>query len=119
MKIIIAGGRDITDMELVKKAIIDSGFDITECVCGAAKGVDTLGANYCRGKNIPVKMFPANWALHNKAAGPIRNKQMADYADALILVWDGTSRGSSNMLQTMMKLNKPVFQIRKVIKELD
>jgi hypothetical protein len=43
-------------------------------------------------------MFPAKWDKYGKAAGPLRNREMAAYADALILVWDGKSRGSANML---------------------
>ena len=34
MRVIIAGSRVIKDYELVKKAIVDSKFDITEVVCG-------------------------------------------------------------------------------------
>lgn len=49
-------------------------------------------------QGIPVVEFPADCKLHRKAAGPIRNEQMAQYADALILVWDGKSAGSSSML---------------------
>lgn len=62
-------------------------------------GVDTLGKEWARLHEIPVKFFYADWNTHGKAAGPIRNEEMASYADALILVWDGKSRGSGDMLQ--------------------
>ena len=54
-------------------------------------------------------MFNADWNKHGRAAGPMRNKQMADYADVLIAVWDGQSKGTKNMIDQMNKLNKPVF----------
>ena len=99
MRVIIAGGRDLLYgyEPIVAQAIKDSGFDITEIVCGGAKGIDSIGAAYGDFNKIPVKYFHADWNKHGKAAGPIRNLEMAENADALILVWDGKSAGSSNM----------------------
>jgi len=98
MKVIIAGGRKINDYAFLKKCIKDSGFEITEVVSGGAFGVDSMGERWASENGVPIKEFPANWGLHGKAAGPIRNQQMAEYADALILIWDGVSKGSRNML---------------------
>jgi hypothetical protein len=100
MKVIIAGSRTITDYQLVEDAVSESGLKITEVVSGRAQGVDTLGEVWAARHSVPVKPFPADWNTHGKSAGPIRNRQMAEYADALILIWDGKSRGSFNMLQT-------------------
>jgi hypothetical protein len=36
---------------------------------------------------------------------------MAEYADALILVWDGKSRGSASMKREMEKLGKPIYEV--------
>ena len=83
---------------------------ITEVVCGEARGVDKSGRLFAEDHGINVKSFPADWNL-GKGAGHIRNKQMADYADALLLIWDGESRGSANMKATMLKLNKPVYEV--------
>lgn len=109
MKVIVAGSRDITDIEKVANAIELSGFQVTEVVSGTARGVDLLGENWARYKDIPVKRFPADWDKHGKAAGMIRNAQMAEYADALVAVWDGLSRGTKNMIETMRKTGKPYF----------
>lgn len=113
MKTIIAGSRHVDDYELVKRAIEESGFEITEVVSGVAKGVDTLGENWADANDIPVKRFPALWhkldvpgavvrtnsyGKYNAAAGGIRNQQMAEYADALIVVWDGKSKGTGDMI---------------------
>jgi hypothetical protein len=86
--------------------------NITEVVCGLAKGADIFGKKWaiCDAK-IPVKDFPADWSTHGKAAGPIRNGEMADYADGLIIfIWDG-SRGSANMLEQMKQRNKPFLSV--------
>ena len=83
---------------------------ITEVISGTAHGIDTLGEKWAERHGIPVKRFPADWNAHGKSAGPIRNRQMAQYADALIVVIDRTvlSPGSRNMQATMEALKKPV-----------
>lgn len=112
MKTIIAGGRDVTDYSAVVSAIKESGFVITEVVSGKARGVDKLGELWAEAYSIPVKLFPADWAKHGRAAGPIRNEQMAKYADALIAVWDGESRGTGDMIKQATKLGLQVFVFR-------
>lgn len=87
-----------------------SSFKITEVVSGAAKGIDTAGEIWCASKGLPLTRFPADWRKHGRAAGPIRNRQMAEYADALILIWDGKSRGSANMLKTARDMGLLVHQ---------
>jgi hypothetical protein len=104
MRVIIAGGRDIADARLVLKGIKESGFNITEVVSGGAKGIDLIGEKWAKFFKVPVKVFPANWDKNGKAAGHIRNREMAQYADALIAVWDGKSKGTKNMIENMKKL---------------
>lgn len=110
MRVIIAGGRDIKrSVGLIYKAVNKSGFDIGEVVSGCANGVDTLGEEFAALQGIPVKQFPADWVRYGKSAGYIRNRQMAEYADALIAVWDGQSRGTANMIKTAEELGLEVF----------
>lgn len=117
MKVIIAGTRykdkankiPFDDFKLVVQAVERSGFEITEVVCGKAIGVDQLGAQYATMKGIEIKEMPANWYKYGKAAGPIRNREMAEYADAAVVIWDGVSNGSRNMINEMIRKNKPYF----------
>lgn len=115
MKLIIAGSRTIninpTQMEKILEFSLINPTYVSDIVCGEAKGIDYSGKRYALVSNRNVLSFPADWDKHGKAAGHIRNKQMADYADALLLIWDGESRGSANMKETMLKLNKPVYEV--------
>ena len=88
---------------------------ITEVVSGTAIGADSLGETWALQHNIPIKRFPAKWKRYGKSAGPIRNKQMAKYANALVLFWDGKSRGSANMLKIAHELELQVHEIHIVI----
>lgn len=113
MKLIIAGSRGIKMWTLtldkqIKKFKIKN---ITEIVSGGARGMDHSGEIWAKLNNIPIKRFLPNWDKYQLAAGPIRNKEMAEYADALLIVWDGESKGSANMIKTMKSLKKPVYEI--------
>ena len=108
MKVIIAGSRIFQDYEVVKKAIEESGYPITEVVSGCALGVDSLGEHWGIKNNIPIVRFHAEWTKYKKASGPIRNQKMAEYGDALIAVWDNESRGTGDMVRRMKKLDKEV-----------
>ena len=101
MKAIVAGGRDFKDKErlYLEIDVIANNIPITEIVCGCAKGADSLGEEYANDRGIPIKKFPADWDKHGKAAGPIRNGEMAEYGDMLIAFWDGKSRGTANMIE--------------------
>ena len=77
-------------------------------VSGTANGADKLGEVWATHRLLEIKRFPANWEKYGRGAGHIRNSEMADYADALICFWDGISKGSENMIQTMTKLGKSV-----------
>ena len=98
MKVILAGSRTITDIEALHTAIRESGFEITEVVCGEASGVDRLGRWWAGQHGIPVASFPADWTKDGHRAGYKRNQRMAAYADALIAVWDGESVGTPHMI---------------------
>lgn len=109
MKVIIAGSRTITNFHRVSEAIHNSEFIITEVVSGGAWGVDQLGEYWATLAEKPCTIMKAEWDKYGKRAGFIRNEQMGNYADALIAVWDGDSRGTKHMIDYMKKLNKPLW----------
>lgn len=100
MKIIIAGSREITDYTLVENVARQSGWidGETEIVSGMARGVDALAVEFAKQHDLPLHKFPANWNQYGRAAGMIRNDEMAQFADALIAIWDGRSVGTKGMI---------------------
>jgi len=113
MKVIIAGSRTFTNLtdEYLDSITEKSDFVITEVVCGYAPGVDMAGESWADTNMIPVKHFKPDWELYGNYAGPLRNRKMAVYGDALILIWDGSSKGSQSMKNEMKKLNKPIYEV--------
>ena len=106
MKLIIAGGRGYL-LRQVHFEWLNQIPDVTEVVSGGAPGADKGGEFWARLNRIPVKSFPADWETHGKAAGPIRNAQMAEYADALALFPGG--RGSCSMLRSARRQGLTVY----------
>jgi hypothetical protein len=106
-KVIVAGGRDFNDYEKLSKTLENfrnaiwngNHADEIEIVSGGARGADSLGERWAKENHVGVMLFPAEWDKHGKAAGPIRNEQMGDYADSLIAFWDGKSRGTAHMIK--------------------
>nr|WP_297100849.1 DUF2493 domain-containing protein [uncultured Prevotella sp.] len=102
-RVIIAGGRDFDDYGLLCEhcdrllAQKEQTHKIV-IVSGAARGADTLGERYAHERGYSIEQYPADWEHEGKAAGFIRNRQMADKADALIAFWDGQSRGTAHMI---------------------
>lgn len=107
-RVVVAGSRSIEDYDAVKEAIENSGFDIDVIVSGGARGVDRMGEIYGKENAIPVQICPADWDKHGKVAGLKRNEKMADYASALVAVWDGESSGTEHMIQQAYNRNMPI-----------
>lgn len=101
-RVIIAGGRDFDDYEKLAQAMdfyLSKIEDEIVVLCGMCEGADALGYKYAKERVYNVKFYPADWARHGRAAGPLRNEKMAQNADALVAFWDGKSRGTKNMIE--------------------
>lgn len=106
MRVIVAGGRDLIPNKNHVRWLIDTLVNLgtTGVICGMAKGADTLGKQVALKMNIPVKEFPADWNKYGKMAGPIRNAEMANYADACVLFPGGKGTANMKMLATVNEL---------------
>lgn len=114
MKLIIAGGRDyrmdLADYYRLEEIHLHFG-PITEIVSGGATGADSEGELWAKLSDIPVKKFEADWRTHGNAAGPIRNRQMAEYADAVALFRGG--KGTASMEREAKRAGIAIYDFRK------
>lgn len=118
MRLIIAGSRTIDDYEMVNDALLNSpwavnnlqhGQRIEEIVHGGAEGVDTIAGEVAEEHDIPVKVFDPQWEKYGKAAGPERNRIMAQYSDSLMAIWDGESKGTEDMIEKALSHGLDVY----------
>jgi len=115
-KVIIAGCRDFADYELLKEKcdfyLQNQKPENVVIVSGHASGADALGERYAQERGLQLETYPADWKAHGRAAGPIRNAQMASVARTLIAFWDGKSRGTKNIIDTATKRGLKVAVVR-------
>jgi len=110
MKVAIVGSRDFDDYKYLFKVMhhLNSNGNITEVVCGCARGADSLGELWAKQNGIKVTYFKPDWSK-GKGAGFDRNKEMAHYCDAVVAFWDGKSRGTKQMIEYSKSLGKRVI----------
>lgn len=115
MRLIIAGSRHFKVPITLLEELVSRGYNFLdsdlEIVSGGARGVDELGEDFAKKLGLKLTVFEADWDKFGRKAGPLRNKQMAEYADCLLLIWDGESKGSKNMKNEMMTLDKPMIEV--------
>lgn len=131
MILLVAGSRTFTDKKQVESFMDDarSFFCLngasrnSTLVHGDCRGFDKLAASYGGHCFAKVKAFPADWNTHGKAAGPIRNKTMVDWAIltvtqryqnytehiGLAALWNGISKGTIDMVSKCHAVGFPVF----------
>lgn len=111
MRILICGDRNWTDRKFILDKMSNLPID-TIIIHGCCSGADTIAGEIAFRKNLQIKEFRANWAAHGRAAGPIRNKQMLDYAkpDEVWAFHDNIeqSKGTANMIKQANKAKIPV-----------
>lgn len=113
-KIIVAGSRGLTDYEFVKTELdkLLPKNKKVEIVCGGARGADALGKQYAAEHNLSCHTMNAEWNKYGRRAGYIRNQAMAEYADKVIVFWDGKSNGSRHMINIANEKKMPLRIIR-------
>lgn len=118
MRVIIAGSRDYKEplyYLILQRAIVLSGFKITEVVSGHASGIDTWGEYWSREYlRKEAKIFKAKWyknGVLDRSAGPIRNQEMADYVgpEGGLIAIPGKGNGTRGMIKIAEKMGIKTF----------
>ena len=105
-RVIVAGGRDFNDYELLKSKLDSLLVNKSNIVIisGTANGADSLGERYAKERSLQLERMPAEWHKYGKMAGFMRNTEMARVADACVVFWDGKSKGTKHMIDTAERL---------------
>lgn len=115
-RVIVAGGRDFNDYELMKDKLdrlffISNEFDTIpiKIISGMAKGADTLAIRYADENEMTKILFPANWKYHRRMAGFLRNEDMLRIATHLVAFWNGQSHGTKHIIDLAREKGIPVW----------
>lgn len=115
-KVIVAGGRDFDDYEMMSQKLSELfnnkkvfAGNIVKIISGMADGTDTLAIKYADENHLPKIMMPACWHYDRRRAGFLRNEDMLSIADALVAFWDGESHGTKHMIEISKAKGIPVW----------
>ncbi len=102
MKIAVIGTRSAAVSDL--SAYLPK--ECTEIVSGGAAGIDQCAAAYARASGLLLTEFLPQYKKFGRAAPIVRNKQIVEYADAVIAFWDGASKGTLSVIRYCEKIGK-------------
>lgn len=108
MKIAIIGSRGLR----IKNLQNYLPENVDEIVSGGAKGIDSCVREYAIAQNIPFTEFFPEYNMFGKAAPIRRNMQIIDYADEVIVFWDGKSKGTKSVIDACGKKRKKILVIQ-------
>ena len=109
-KVLVCGGRAYKNTKAVEAAL-DAEFERSAdgllVVHGGSSGADAIANAWvwgkkARGLNVGAEVHPADWARHGKAAGPIRNTEMALTFPDVVLAFRG-GEGTADMVRKARK----------------
>ena len=95
MKLLIVGSRSIKYFDL-------EGYvpeETTMIISGGANGVDAIAETYADKKRLSKLILRPRYDLYGRAAPLKRNEEMVELCDLVLVVWDGTSKGTRHTIQ--------------------
>ena len=104
MKVAIVGSRTVLVNDI--EVFVPEGT--TEIVSGGAVGVDSCARDYAKSVGLPYTEFQPDYPRYGRAAPIKRNDIIVDYADLVIALWDGTSRGTKYVIDLCKRIRKPL-----------
>lgn len=108
MKLLIAGSRSIKDFDLTPHI----PEDVTEIISGGANGIDTLAEKYADKHRLSKHILRPEYSKYGRKAAPIvRNKVMVELADAVLVIWDGKSKGTLSTINYAKEQGKKLTVI--------
>ncbi|MFI3165150.1 MAG: hypothetical protein R3Y45_02625 [Bacillota bacterium] len=94
MKLAVVGSRSIEKYNLVDKIVCN----VSEIITGGACGIDEVAKKYAVDNNIPLVEFLPEYNKYRRNAPLIRNSRIVDYADKVLIIWDGKSKGTQYVI---------------------
>ncbi len=108
MKLLIVGSRSVGAFDLSPYI----SADVDTIISGGANGIDTLAEQYADAHRLSKYILRPRYDLYGRAAPLRRSEQMVDIADAVLVIWDGQSKGTNHTVKYTQKTGKPITLIQ-------
>ncbi|MHB1524969.1 MAG: DUF2493 domain-containing protein [Candidatus Dormibacteria bacterium] len=114
-RVLICGSRVWTDRVAIEAVVAQMPLG-SVVIVGGATGADTLAEVAARAAGLQCEVYPADWGLYGRRAGPIRNRAMLREGRPDVVVafhadlWG--SRGTADMVRVAQAAGLPVWLVR-------
>ena len=115
--LLVAGSRSLETMDPAQlEHMLSNASYIFDCtidrvIHGAARGIDTMAAQWATKRGKIVDAFPAEWERLGRSAGYQRNHTIVKECDMGIVVWDRSSQGSLHTYNLLLASGKPTVLV--------
>ena len=123
MRILVCGGRDFEDRNLLYRTLDEItprtepdeyGNDMPKnvtIISGMARGADTIAVDWAVINWCGIDEYPADWRKHGRKAGPIRNQQMIDEGKPNLVIAFKGGNGTNDMVKRAIRAG---IEVRKI-----
>jgi hypothetical protein len=117
-RVLVCGGRDYDNQERVRRTLdaaleaARSAGKVAVIIHGNARGADLLADQYARERSLKVIPFPADWNLHGRRAGPIRNIKMLTESQPHVIIAFKGDKGTAHMMKIGREAGVPVYEVK-------
>ena len=108
MKLLVVGSRGMTEFDLSRYI----PEDVDTIISGGAQGIDTLAEQYADAHRLSKYIIRPRYDLYGRVAPIKRNELMTEMADAVLIIWDGQSKGTQHTLNYARKMNKSITLVK-------
>lgn len=112
-RVLVFGGRDYNDEERLFAELDALEPRPTHLVHGGAPGADRLAGIWGELRGLVVDEVHAEWDVHGRAAGPIRNQHMIDAYHPRRAVGFPGGRGTADMTRRLKAAGIPLREVRR------
>lgn len=111
-RIIVTGGRDFADRELVYATLdaVRARFGEIILSHGDGRGCDQLCDDWARSRGVMTERYPADWDRYGRSAGPRRSAEMIRAGGALLVAFPG-GRGTRGAISMAERAGIPVQRV--------
>ncbi len=108
MKLLVVGSRSVKNFDL--SPYISNNVEVI--ISGGANGVDFLAEKYADIHRISKYIIRPRYDIYGRGAPIKRNEEMVDISDAVLVIWDGQSKGTQHTIEYSKKIKKPITIIQ-------
>ena len=108
MKLLVVGSRSVKNFDL--SPYISNNVEVI--ISGGANGVDFLAEKYADIHRISKYIIRPRYDIYGRGAPIKRNEEMVDISDAVLVIWDGHSKGTQHTIEYSKKTKKSITIIQ-------